>query len=80
MSEVTQWFNYEKSPVHVGWYETITTGFNYIAGAQGIVRLYWTGKWWKISPRSPSLANVSQFRTWRGLVKRPASEVPSDAK
>lgn len=79
MNKVTQWFYPGINPVHIGWYESLTTGFNYVAGAQGIVLLYWTGNWWRASPQSPNLANISQYRTWRGLVKRPACEALTDA-
>jgi hypothetical protein len=63
----TPWFPYNIKPVRVGVYEVFSEGFY----------AYWNGKRWSWASGSLKLAHArkqtsgaSQFKSWRGLVKK----------
>ena len=59
--KVTQWFQPEEKPVHVGWYESEGyTVYHY---------WWWNGECWTF-PQDGFICS-HQDRTWRGLAEKP---------
>ncbi len=65
------WDAVTQPPVHVGWYDTMPAWALHCAdGHIFIVRLWWSGKAWRLKPRGRRGSDFGwRGDTWRGVLR-----------